>query len=108
MKSGSENIPLLLENIALIYTQDKVVYVIDQFSKKYLCDKTLTELEETLDDAIFFRANRQYIINIGFVKSFKSFEKVKLQVELGIPEVNHVIIISQETASAFRKWMQDA
>ena len=107
VKSGLENVSLMFENIALLYTQDKVVYVVDRFCKKYLSDKTLTELEDELDRRTFFRANRQYIINIGFLKSFKSFEKVKLLVELSIPHQNHCITISQETAPAFRKWMQD-
>jgi DNA-binding LytR/AlgR family response regulator len=98
VKSGRENIPLLLENIALLYTQNKVVYVIDRFSKKHLSDKTLTQLEDELDKTIFFRANRQYIINIGYVKSFKPFQKVKLQVEINTSDISHVVIISQEIA----------
>lgn len=108
VKKGIENIALRLEDIVLMYTQDKLVFVIDQNSKKYIADKTLSELEQELDDAIFFRVNRQYIVNINFVKSFKSFEKVKLLLDMVIPEINHSIIISQETAPAFRKWMHDA
>jgi len=108
VKSGSENIPLLLENIVLMYTQDKVVYVVDRSSKKYISDKTLTELEEELDSSTFFRANRQYIINVGFVRSFKPYEKVKLLVETGIKDPNHTIIISQESSQKFKKWLEDA
>jgi DNA-binding LytR/AlgR family response regulator len=108
VKRGMENIAVLLEDIVLIYTQNKLVYVMDRFSKKYVSDKTLSELEEELDNTIFFRVNRQYIININYVKSFKSHEKVKLMIDITIPEINHSIIISQETAPAFRKWMHDA
>ncbi len=108
VKKGIENIALRLEDIVFIYTQDKLVYVLDRTSKKYIADKTLSELEQELDNAFFFRVNRQYIVNINFVKSFKSFEKVKLLLDLAIPEINHSIIISQETAPAFRKWMHDA
>jgi len=108
VKKGVENIALRLEDIILFYTENKVTYVIDRFSKKYLSDKTLTELDEELDTAIFFRANRQYIININFVKGFKPFEKVKVLVDITVPELKHCIIISQETAPAFRKWMYDA
>ncbi|MEP6584679.1 MAG: LytTR family DNA-binding domain-containing protein, partial [Ginsengibacter sp.] len=108
VKKGTENIALKLEDITLFYTENKVVYVLDRFSKKYISDKTLTELEEELDESTFFRANRQYIININFIKGFKPYEKVKLSVDLNIPEINHSITISQETAPAFRKWMFDA
>ncbi len=108
VKKGIESIALKFEDMVLIYTQDKLVYVIDKFSKKYICDKALSELETELDDSLFFRVNRQYIVNINYVKSFKSFEKVKLLIDLSIPEINHSIVISQETAPAFRKWMHDA
>lgn len=108
VKKGMENILLRLEDIILFYTENKIVFVIDRFSKKYIADKTLSELEDELDENIFFRANRRYIINLNFVKGFKPFEKVKLLLDLNIPEINHFIIISQETAPAFRKWMRDA
>ena len=73
-----------------------------------LYKRVSTFMEEELDRHTFFRANRQHIINIGFVKSFKPCENVKLLVETSIPDINHSIIISQETAPKFRKWMQDA
>ncbi len=108
VKKGIENIALRLEDVAIIYTQNKVVYVMDHCSKKYLCDKTLSELEAELDENIFFRVNRQYIVNINYVKSFKTFEKVKLLLDICIPDTNHLIVISQETAPAFRRWIHDA
>lgn len=108
VKKGMENISLRLEDVVLFYTENKVVYVIDRSGKKYLADKNLAELEVSLDENIFFRANRQYIININFIKGFKSYEKVKLQVDLTLPELNHCIIVSQETAPQFREWMYNA
>lgn len=108
VKKGMENISLRLEDIVLFFTENKIVYVVDQWGKKYLIDKNLGELEEDLDTSIFFRANRQYIVNINFIKGFKPYEKVKLQVDLLLSELNYSIIISQETAPAFRKWMHEA
>ncbi len=108
VKKGLENISLRLEDVVLFFTENKIVYVVDQWGKKYLIDKNLGELEEELDTNIFFRANRQYIVNINFIKGFKPYEKVKLQVDLVPSELNYSIIISQETAPAFRKWMYEA
>jgi DNA-binding LytR/AlgR family response regulator len=108
VKKGLESISLRLEDVVLFYTENKIVYVVDKWSKKYIVDKNLGELEEELDNAFFFRANRQYIININYIKGFKSYEKVKLQLDLVNPELNYSIIISQETAPAFRKWMREA
>lgn len=84
VKRGVAHISILLNNIALIYTKDKLVYAIDRDSKKYSIDKTLTELAEELDHSIFLRANRQYILNLNFIKSFKTYNKVKLIYAPGI------------------------
>jgi DNA-binding LytR/AlgR family response regulator len=108
VKKGLENIALRLDDIVVLHSEHKIVYVTDKAGKKYITDKNLTELEEELDDTIFFRANRQYILNMNYIKGFKPYEKVKLMVDLTLPELNHIIIVSQETAPNFRKWMYEA
>ena len=108
VKRGLENISLRLEDVVLFYTENKIVYAIDKSHKKYFVDKSLGELEGELDETFFFRANRQFILNINFIKGYKSYEKVKLQVDLILPDLNHCIIVSQETAPAFRKWIYEA
>lgn len=108
VKKGMENISLRLDDVALFYTENKIVYVLDRWGKKYLADKNLAELEDELDETSFFRANRQYIVNINFIRGFKSYEKVKLILDLTLPDVNHCIIISQEMAPQFREWMHNA
>lgn len=108
VRRGLEHIALKIEDVVLLYTENKLVYVIDRLGKKYLGDKNLSEMELELDDTMFFRANRQYIINVEFVKGFKPYEKVKLWVDMSLPELNHPIIISQENAPQFREWMFNA
>ncbi len=107
VQKGIENILLRMDDIVLFYTENKVVYVIDKLDKKYLIYSNLSELEDDLDALVFFRANRQYIISINFIKSFRAYEKVKIKVDM-TPESNHWIIISQETAPGFRKWIYEA
>ena len=108
VKKGMEHILLRLEDVILFYTENKIVFVIDRFQKKYMIDQTLSNLEETLDPYFFFRANRRYIINLNYVRGFKPFEKVKLLLDLHEMQAKHPIIISQENAPAFRKWIRDA
>lgn len=107
VRKGIENVALKTDDIVIIYTEEKLVFVIDKDGKKYITDKKLTELETELDKNIFFRANRQYIVNIGFIKSYKTYEKVKLQVDLSMPGLNHHIVVSQEAAPVFRKWISE-
>jgi two-component system LytT family response regulator len=108
VKKGIESIALPFDDIVLFFTENKVVYVIDKCGRKYLSDKNLSDLEIELDKNKFFRANRQYIVNINYIRSFKPYEKVKLQIDLSASDINHAIIVSQETAPAFRKWVYEA
>lgn len=108
VRKGIENITMPLSEIVLFYTENKIVHAVDRSGRKYMVDKNLSDLEAELDDNLFFRANRQYILNINFIKSFKPYERVKLWVDLTIPDIDHSIIVSQETAPLFRKWLIDA
>jgi DNA-binding LytR/AlgR family response regulator len=108
VKKGLENVSLLLEDIVLFFTENKIVYVIDKNGRKYLADKNLGDLELELDRKTFFRVNRQFIVNIDYIRSFKTYERVKLQVELTLSDINYFIVVSQETAPLFRKWISES
>jgi DNA-binding LytR/AlgR family response regulator len=107
VRKRDEYVSLAIRDIAFIYRNDTIIVVYDRFENKYLCEKNLSVLESELDDAMFFRANRQYLININYVRGFKMFEKVKLQVFLKIPVEGHQIIISQKTTPLFKKWVSE-
>lgn len=105
VKKGLENIALKPEDIVLLYTENKIVYLLDKHKVKYIYDKNLSNSEEELDTSFFFRANRKYIVNINFIKSYKTYEKVKLLLEFSLTDIPHHVIISQETAPEFKKWL---
>ena len=104
VKKGLEYQSILLDEVACFFTEQKVSFLITREGRKYLVDKNLKELEEELDGHKFYRANRKFIININYIKSYKSYDKIKIMVELTIP-VSEDIIVSQESAIDFRKWI---
>ena len=105
LRKGPRNFAVKTEDIAFFYVEEKIVFAIDAQNNKYICDKNLIELQLLLDEKTFFRANRKYIININFIKAYQSYQRVKLLVELTIPDQKHEIIISQITAPEFKKWI---
>jgi DNA-binding LytR/AlgR family response regulator len=107
VKKGNENMVLKVEDIAFIYRDNSIIVAVDKDEKKYLCEKNLSALEQELDSSIFFRANRKYLLNIEYIRGYKTFEKVKLEVSLSLSNCNHNIVVSQETAPFFRKWMHE-
>jgi two-component system, LytTR family, response regulator len=110
VRRGIENISILIEDIVLFYTQNKITYVIDKTCKKYIVEKNLSELDKEFDDSVFFRANRQYIISINYLKGFRMYERVKVKIDIRPEELNnqYYIIVSQEKAPVFKKWIYSA
>jgi len=104
VKKGIEFQSIVLDEVAYFFTEQKISFLITKEGKKFLVDKNLKELEDELDPKRFYRANRKYIININYVKSYKAYDKIKILVELTIP-VSEDIIVSQESAVDFRKWI---
>ncbi len=105
VKNGHENIVLCVAEVALLYVEERTVFVISQDSKKYHFHQSLSKIEEELDSAVFFRANRHTIVNINFIKAFTVCECNKLKVEMNAHLLESDIIISQETAPLFKTWL---
>lgn len=104
-RRGLDHVPLKLDDVALFYTENRLTFLIDKEGKKYIVDDILSALEPELDKSKFYRANRQYIINIDFIKGYKTAEKVKISVEMAIGTVKSPIMISQDSAADFREWI---
>jgi DNA-binding LytR/AlgR family response regulator len=108
VQKGMEFVPLFIRDVVLIFTENKLTFVVDKEGRKYISDKNLADLSTLLDRERFFRANRQYIVNMEYIKSYRSYGKSKLQVEVTLSDNRHSIIISQENAPHFRNWISEA
>lgn len=104
-RKGLEHVPLKLDDVALFYTENRLTFLIDRDGKKYIAENNLSALEQELDQSKFYRANRQFIINIDFIKGYKTTEKVKISVEMAVETIKSPIMISQDSAADFREWI---
>ena len=107
VKRGTEFLTLRTEDIVYFFTEHKLVFAVDKQNKKYLCDiANLGELEEMLDEKLFFRVNRKYIVNADYIVKFKSIDKSKICIDLQVLP-SEEIIISQENAPVFKRWISE-
>ncbi|MDE7024829.1 MAG: LytTR family DNA-binding domain-containing protein [Paramuribaculum sp.] len=67
-------------------------------------DMTIEECETQLSSEMFFRANRQYIVNINAIKKLISFWDRKIKIVLtNFPDVE--ILVSRDKSKALRQWL---
>jgi len=97
-------IPVNTSRVAC-FLRDNLNYLVTLDAEKYSIDfGSLDEIEAHLDPKLFFRANRQFIININAIQRVTPHENQKLTVSLkALPKMD--IDISKEKAPAFRKWL---
>lgn len=98
-------IPINTKDISC-FSKEVVNYAILNNGEKYSLDyQSLDEVEELLDPNQFFRANRQYIINLDAIQSVKPVENSKLIIRLKEPNHKLEIDTSRQKSPEFKKWM---
>ncbi|MDF2551437.1 MAG: DNA-binding response regulator [Chryseobacterium sp.] len=97
-------IPVEAAKINWFHTSNEIVYAHTADGRRYIMEFTLEQLEHELDPAVFFRANRQFIINKNAVEAVEYFFNGRLLVKIH-PLPQEQILVSKAKAMHFRKWM---
>lgn len=93
-----------VEDVAHFMGDGKFTFLIDKKGKEYLIDSNLSQLEEKLDPAHFFRLNRAIITHIDSVSKIHPYGQSKLLVDLDPPSKKEATI-SAERSRAFKEWL---
>ena len=104
VKSGQRYFSIETDDIAYFYFANRVTYLKTWKNEQYCVDYILDELEEMLSPDQFFRANRQFILNIKSVKDIHFYFNHKLKLVLQPPSKEEVLV-SKEKAGDFKSWM---
>lgn len=88
------------------FVKEEIIYLINHEGRKLITDyRSLDEVEELLNPDGFYRANRQYILQLPFIESFRCDDTGKLHVRVKEVKMDDVIV-SKEKAADFRKWFE--
>ena len=96
-------LPVAISQIAFFYLKNGIVQLTTFDQKTYLVNKSIDELAK-LTGALFFRANRQFLVNRKAVVDASSYLSRKLSVTLTVP-TTETITISKEKMPQFLDWL---
>jgi len=100
----NELLPIGTNDIAYIYLDHTIVYVVRKDGKRSTSSESLDLIYSNLDEKSFFRVNRQVIVAISAIKTITKFGSSKLNIEVNPPaEVD--IVIGKNKAAAFKQWL---
>lgn len=106
LKIGQTMRAIEIAEIMYFFTQDKIVSIVIGDGKKYPSDYTLDELEKILDPKMFFRINRQIIVNIKAIREMFVISKSRVKLNLHPPTTLETAV-SAERVSHFKKWLTE-
>ncbi len=93
-----------VHQIECIYSENKSSYAYLTSSKTYLLDNSIEALTKELNPKVFFRVNRQFIINISAIRDIISYTNSRLQIKLNTYNQAD-IIVSRERVKDFKNWL---
>ncbi len=97
-------VKLDVSEIAFFHSSQKVTTAATFNRKNYVIDITLDKLQDQLDPDMFFRANRQFILNIDSITKVEKWFNGKLIVKTQLA-AEEKIIVSRERARQFKEWI---
>ncbi|MBL7798645.1 MAG: response regulator transcription factor [Saprospiraceae bacterium] len=94
-----------MSDAAYFYTKDKITFLVSRSTgKRFPVDYPLDKLEGMLDPGVFFRINRQFIINVEAIKEMHPYSKSRVKVVLE-PGTDQDTIVSTERSAEFKRWL---
>jgi len=99
-------IPVKVADVGYVYAANGIVTLHTLTSQDYVIQYTIDQLETMLNPMLFFRANRQFIINRNTVQNIEHYFNRRLLVKIYCPTPTK-IIISRLKAQDFLRWMEN-
>jgi two-component system LytT family response regulator len=98
------SVSFVLVNEIAYFIKEDLIYLINRDGKKFITDlRSLDEAEELLNPHQFYRVNRQYLVQLSFIESYRVDETGKITLKIKTLSLNG-LIVSKEKAAAFKIW----
>lgn len=104
VKMGDGIVSVKADDIIHFVSEDGVVLLVSQNSKRYALDYSLDELEELLDPKDFFRINRKVIVQINSIQKISNYFNSRLKIVTPLLG-DEDSVVSRDRVSEFKVWL---
>jgi two-component system, LytTR family, response regulator LytT len=94
-----------VENIAFVYVEHEMVYLVDFDGIKHPMSKTLEFLENAVSAQQFYRINRKMIINRKAIKGVENYSNQRIIVHLTLSTPENAIV-PRAKIKPFLNWIE--
>ncbi|MDR0658545.1 MAG: LytTR family DNA-binding domain-containing protein [Mediterranea sp.] len=105
IKIGEHYKSVLTSDIFCFYMFERSVFFFSGSGKSYPVDYSLDKIEQLVDSTLFFRVNRNFIINCYAIQDMISYSSNRIKIILANWKEKEDILVSRERVSDFKRWM---
>lgn len=91
-------------DIAHFYSEDGVVFLHTFSDRRFIINYTLDQLDQQLDNRLFFRVSRNCIGNVKAIENVARYFNSRLKLSF-LPACPHEVLVSRVRVPDFLKWM---
>ena len=104
VKVGEHYKSIQTSQISCFYIKERYVFIRTNEGRSYAIDYSLDQVTMLIDNELFFRINRNTMININAIDDIVAYSSNRLKVRMkNYDEAD--IIVSRERVNDFKKWM---
>lgn len=98
------SVTLVAVNDIAMFQKEELIFLVNREGNRYITDfRSLDEVEELVDPKAFYRVNRQHLVHLPFIESYRGDDTGKLTLKLRGIKTND-LAVSKEKAAEFKKW----
>lgn len=105
IKIGEHFKSIPISDIHCFYIDERCTFLFTDKGKSYPVDYSLEQLEQLIDSKLFFRVNRNCIVNFYAIQDMISYSSSRLKIILVNRIGKEEIIVSRERVSDFKEWI---
>ena len=103
-----QNSQLIAQHEIAYFLKEELVFLVHTNLKRYVTDfRSVDEIEELVDPLVYFRTNRQFLVQRESITGFKSNANGTLMLTLKLSP-QPLITVSREKATSFKKWFEES
>ena len=93
-----------VEEICCFFVEERCSFLRTQSGKNYDLDFSLDQIQKKVNPEIFFRINRNFLINIQYISEMISYSSNRLKIKMKDFE-HDGLVVSRDKVSEFKQWL---
>lgn len=105
VKVGEHYRSIPTSSIDCFFILERSTFIQTDTGKHYAIDHSLDKIEQLVDPGLFFRVNRNFIVNYTAIRDIIAYSSNRLKIILNNQTEKEEILVSRERVAEFKEWM---